>query len=42
MTQIVFSCVRAGIAKIASLPRGGEGKFVSVRFRPFHALKLTI
>ncbi|WP_343819932.1 hypothetical protein [Castellaniella daejeonensis] len=42
MTQIVFSCDRAGIVKIASLPRGGQGKFVSVKFRPFHALALLI
>lgn len=36
MTQIVFSCDRAGMAKIVSLPRGGQGEFVSVKFRPFH------
>lgn len=42
MTQIVFSCDRVGIAKIASLTRGGQGKFVSVKFRPFHALMLLI
>lgn len=42
MTQIVFSCDCAGIAKIASPPRGGRGKFVSVKFRLFHALALLI